>query len=75
MADRRDNMKVTVYPKSGAIHIHRLEAESILGRALKPGETVHHVDGDKHNSSPSNLFIFKSQKDHAAYHAQHRKAK
>lgn len=67
---RIEHMKPAVYPKSGSIHIHRLIAETCVGRKLKPGEIVHHIDGDKHNSEPANLYIFKSQADHAAFHAQ-----
>lgn len=50
---------------------HRAVAEEKLGRPLKPGEVVHHIDGDKHNNTPENLMVFASQKEHAAYHAAH----
>lgn len=36
---------------------HRLIAEGIIGRYLKPYEDVHHIDGDKNNNSPENLQI------------------
>ena len=68
MTERRNNMKVNVYPKSGAIHIHRIVAGKVIGRQLKQGEIVHHVNGDKHDCSESNLMVFKSQKDHMEYH-------
>jgi len=70
MADRRNNMKLNVYPKSGAIHIHRIVAGKVIGRPLKQGEVVHHVNGDKHDHSESNLVVFKSQTEHAEYHAR-----
>ena len=73
MTDRRDNMKVSVYPKSGQVHIHRITASAIMGRPLAPGEIVHHINNDKHDNSPANLFIFKSQEDHARYHAKKNK--
>jgi len=68
--NRKDNMKITVYPKRGSVHIHRIEAEHLLGRPLRAGEVVHHIDGDKHNNSKVNLLVFRSQVDHAAYHAR-----
>jgi HNH endonuclease len=57
------------YPKSGAVHVHRIVAASILGRPLAPGEVVHHVDEDKQNSHPANLAVFPDQATHARCHA------
>lgn len=37
---------------------HRLVMEQILGRKLRKGEIVHHVDGDRANNAPSNLDLF-----------------
>jgi endogenous inhibitor of DNA gyrase (YacG/DUF329 family) len=64
------HMQPTVYPKQGSVHIHRIVAQEMAGRPLREGEVVHHIDGNPHNSEPSNLFLFKSQADHVAYHAQ-----
>lgn len=36
---------------------HRRVAERALGRKLKRGECVHHVDGDKLNNTNTNLLI------------------
>lgn len=58
------------YLKLNSRHSHRTVAERILGRPLKPGEIVHHIDGNKRNNDPSNLMIFSSQKEHAAWHAK-----
>lgn len=40
---------------------HRLVMESMLGRKLYKGETVHHKDGNKQNNSPSNLELWVSK--------------
>lgn len=36
---------------------HRTIAESVLGRALRENEVVHHIDMDKTNNSHDNLII------------------
>lgn len=58
------------YTKFLSRHEHRVVAELMLGRALKPGEVVHHIDGNKRNNNPDNLMVFSSQKEHAAFHAK-----
>lgn len=60
------------YKKYYGRHEHKVVAEQILGRALLPGEVVHHIDGDKHNNDPKNLMIFSSQAEHARWHAFHK---
>ena len=57
------------YTKTFGRHTHRIVAEQLLGRPLRPGEVVHHIDGNKRNNDPSNLMVFASQKEHAAWHA------
>lgn len=47
---------------------HRVVAEKILGRELKSGEVVHHIDFNPRNNNPDNLMIFPSQAEHARYH-------
>lgn len=54
--------------KEGYIRTHILVAEKKLGRYLKPGECVHHIDEDKYNNHPNNLMIFKTIADHGAFH-------
>jgi hypothetical protein len=37
--------------------VHRLVAEKAMGRKLKEGEEVHHVNGDKKDSRRDNLVV------------------
>ena len=58
----------TTYSKLFGRHEHRVAAERMLGRLLKPGEIVHHVDGDKRNNQEWNLLVLSSQSEHAQLH-------
>lgn len=55
------------YIKENGRHQHRVVAEKKLGRKLKKGEIVHHIDGDKHNNKPENLEVM-TQSQHAKEH-------
>jgi hypothetical protein len=52
----------------GYIYEHRLIMEEKLGRFLRPGEVVHHIDGNPMNNAPENLDLFASKKKHLDYH-------
>lgn len=56
------------YTKTFGIHTHRLVAEKMIGRKLKKGEVVHHIDEDKRNNHPLNLMVFPLQAAHALWH-------
>ena len=61
------------YTKLYGVHEHRVIAEQMLGRPLKKGEVVHHIDGNCRNNAPENLMVLPSQKEHAELHARFNK--
>ena len=65
---RLSNLKRDTYLKSGARHIHRIVAESVLGRPLNGQEIVHHIDLDRRNNRPENLCVFPNQAFHGRCH-------
>lgn len=56
------------YTKTFGRHTHRIVAEKTIGRKLKKGEVVHHIDENKRNNHPLNLMVFPNQAAHAAWH-------
>lgn len=48
--------------------LHRVIAEEAIGRKLKDGEVVHHIDGDRSNNDPSNLEVM-THREHCRHHA------
>lgn len=55
---------------SGYYREHRLMAELQLGRPLSKAEKVHHIDGDKTNNLPSNLYVCSTDAEHQSIHQQ-----
>jgi hypothetical protein len=55
------------YRKLNGRHEHRVIAEQKLGRTLRKGEVVHHIDGDRLNNAPENLAVM-TQAEHMRQH-------
>ena len=54
--------------KSKYTLLHRLVAELKLQRPLSENEIIHHIDGDRFNNNPNNLFICEDMRDHKRIH-------
>ena len=66
--EQRGKGEGRTYTKLLGRHEHRQVVETLLGRPLKPGEVVHHLDGDKRNNDPDNLVVLPSQSAHCKAH-------
>ena len=47
---------------------YRQIAEKKIGRKLKEGEVVHHIDKNRRNNQPENLMVLRSEADHNRIH-------
>lgn len=66
---------VKVVPGKGAWRAeHLLNIEAHIGRNLKKGEVVHHIDGDRQNNSLDNLFLCRDRAHHNEVHRTQDKA-
>lgn len=74
---RRVKLYATVWDPSmrRTVRVHRKQAADMLGRALQPGEVVHHLDGNSLNNEPDNLLVLPSQRHHASLEHYLRRAR
>lgn len=54
--------------KRGYVYQHRIIMEKKIGRFLSPEEVVHHIDKNKKNNEPENLYLFENIGAHTTFH-------
>lgn len=54
--------------KRGYIYKHRLVASNIYGVEVVRNAVIHHIDGNRLNNSPKNLYLFSSHSEHMFNH-------
>ncbi len=52
----------------GYVPEHRLVIEELIGRYLEKEEIVHHIDENKSNNHPNNLWLFDNKSSHMQFH-------
>jgi hypothetical protein len=52
----------------GRVFEHIVVAEKKYGRAIKKGEPIHHIDFDRLNNNPKNLYLCKNHQEHMDLH-------
>ena len=57
------------------IHEHILVVEKNIGRYLKEGESVHHINHIRSDNKPQNLAVMSNDDDHAYIHKHDKKTR
>lgn len=56
--------------RNGYMPVHRLVMGDVLGRIVTKEEKVHHINGDKEDFRPNNLYLCRNMQHHRYVHAQ-----
>jgi len=62
-----------IYVAGRRVVEHRYVMEQKLGRALRPDEQIHHIDGNKLNNSVENLLLVSVHSHNSYHHSSHSK--
>ena len=54
--------------KEGYILLHRYVVEAYIGRFLNSEEIIHHIDKNRSNNLPENLYLFSNRRTHIIFH-------
>ena len=56
------------YARKNWVYEHRVIVECKIGRILKPGECIHHINEIKTDNNINNLMLFSNQAKHSSFH-------
>lgn len=71
-------IKLPSHPRAnirGYVLEHIVVAEHKIGRPLKPGEEIHHINGNGTDNRPDNLMVCKDRAEHTLIHKPPRQCK